>query len=405
MNFESVAEAFNYYRMQSVEAIEKRAAEISKLIDTDPKADVKSLNIELEGMKEAKSNIESRAAFGVQAKGKLNLITGTAGNEVSFGEDVTASKEYRSAFFKQLLGRALDEVEKRAWKKAVEMRNNVFATSSNTGAVIPTTTLNEVVSKARKIGGLLAESRAFALPSKISIPVGTPSDAASWHTEGATVDSEKPSIASVTFDGNEILKVFSISTKVETMSIDAFESYLVDELVNCVMACVEDALVNGTGSGQGTGLLSGITWDATNSVTVAAADSIAYDNVIEMVALLPRGYANGAKIAMNNATLYRVFYGMLDDNKRPIFIADPKAETIGMVLGFPVVVDDYIPDNTVIMGNFGQYLGYNLPGGIVVEASRESSFKSGLIDYRALAVADCKPIVAEAFVKLEKASA
>ncbi len=405
MKFESVAEAFNYYRMLDIEAIEKRAAEINKIIDTDAKADVKALNIELGGMKEAKNNIESRAAFGVQAKGKLNLITGTAGNEVSFGEDVTASKEYRSAFFKQLLGRALDEVEKRAWKKAVEMRNNVFATSSNTGAVIPTTTLNEVVSKARKIGGLLAESRAFALPSKISIPVGTPSDAASWHTEGATVDSAKPSIASVTFDGNEILKVFSISTKVETMSIDAFEAYLVDELVNCVMACVEDALVNGTGSGQGTGLLSGITWDATNSVTVAAADSIAYDNVIEMVALLPRGYANGAKIAMNNATLYRVFYGMLDDNKRPIFIADPKAETIGMVLGFPVVVDDHIPDNTVIMGNFGQYLGYNLPGGIVVEASRESSFKSGLIDYRALAVADCKPIVAEAFVKLEKASA
>ena len=189
------------------------------------------------------------------------------------------------------------------------------------------------------------------------------------------------------------------------MSIDAFEAYLVDELVNCVMACVEDALVNGTGSGQGTGLLSGITWDATNSVTVAAAKDIGYADVVEMVALLPRGYANGAKIAMNNATLYRVFYGMLDDNKRPIFIADPKAETIGMVLGFPVVVDDYIPDNTVIMGNFGQYLGYNLPGGIVVEASRESSFKSGLIDYRALAVADCKPIVAEAFVKLAKASA
>jgi len=41
-----------------------------------------------------------------------------------------------------------------------------------------------------------------------------------------------------------------------------------------------------------------------------------------------------------------------------------------------------------------------MPQGIVIETSRESSFKSGLIDYRALAVADCKPIVSEAFVKL-----
>ena len=59
-----------------------------------------------------------------------------------------------------------------------------------------------------------------------------------------------------------------------------------------------------------------------------------------------------------------------------------------------------IADNVILFGNFGQYLGYNLPNGIVIETSRESSFKSGLIDYRAIAIADCKPLVNEAFVKL-----
>ena len=46
-----------------------------------------------------------------------------------------------------------------------------------------------------------------------------------------------------------------------------------------------------------------------------------------------------------------------------------------------------------------------MPEGITIEASRESSFKKGVIDYRALAIADCKPIVSEAFVKLSKATA
>ena len=55
--------------------------------------------------------------------------------------------------------------------------------------------------------------------------------------------------------------------------------------------------------------------------------------------------------------------------------------------------------------NYSRYLGYNLPEGIAVEVSRESSFKSGLIDYRAMAIADTKPIIEEAFVKLTKASA
>lgn len=120
--------------------------------------------------------------------------------------------------------------------------------------------------------------------------------------------------------------------------------------------------------------------------------------------MLKRGYSNGAVWVMNNATLYNLFYGLVDANKRPIFVADPKAESIGKILGFPVVVDDYLEDDTVLFGNF-QYMGYNLPEGIAVEASTQSSFKSGRIDYRAMAVADCKPIVSEAFVKLSKAGA
>lgn len=50
-------------------------------------------------------------------------------------------------------------------------------------------------------------------------------------------------------------------------------------------------------------------------------------------------------------------------------------------------------------------MGYNLPEGIMVEVSTQSSFKSGRVDYRAMAIADCKPIVAEAFVKLTRATA
>ena len=121
-------------------------------------------------------------------------------------------------------------------------------------------------------------------------------------------------------------------------------------------------------------------------------NGLKYADVVKVVAALKRGYASGACWAMNNAALYNLFYSMVDSNGRPIFIADPKAEGIGKILGFPVVVDDYLPAETILFGNFN-YMGYNLPEGITIEASRESSFKSGRIDYRAMAVADCKPIV------------
>lgn len=412
MKFKTIAEAFNHYRTSTLEEIERRAAEIKNIISTEASADVDALNIELDGLAQAKENVQSRSGQSGQQGGGFNPIAGAgmtferrASYDATEG-DVLNSAEYRSAFMKNLLGRKLNRFEEAAYNRAMkEQRADTYATSTSAAAVLPTQTLNEVISKARTMGGIMSVCRSFNVPSKISIPVGTPLDAASWHTEGAAVDSVAPTVANITFDGYEIMKVLSISVKVQTMSIAAFESYLVEELTNCVMACIANALVNGTGSAQGTGVLSGITWTAnTNSFTFSKTAGLTYADVVKTVAALKRGYANGACWAMNNATLYSLFYGMVDGNSRPIFIADPKAENIGKILGFPVVVDDYIADETIIFGNFN-YMGYNLPEGITVEASRESSFKSGRVDYRAMAVADCKPIVPEAFVKLTRATA
>lgn len=366
-----------------------------------------SLNIEITGLKQAKENTAADKGK-EEAMRSLNLLTGSNfETRQEMRGDVLESTEYRSAFFKTLLGQDLDQAEQRAMAagiKEAEKRADAFNTSTDAVAVLPTSTLNEVVKKARTMGGLMAECRAFALPTKISVPVGTPGSKANWHVEGAEVESEKASVSSIVFDGYEIIKIFSISAKAKKMSIAAFETYLIEELTACVMECIADALVNGTGSSQGTGLLTGITWNADNTVTVVKSGKLSYAEVVKSIGMLKRGYAAGAKIAMNNAMLYNSFYGMVDTNGRPVFIADPKQESIGKILGLDVVIDDYIPNDTALIGNF-KFVGYNMPEGIVVETSRESSFKKGLVDYRAMAIADCKPIVTEAFIKIDKATA
>lgn len=411
MNFKTVSEAFNHYRTATLEEIERRAAEIKGIIETDVEADITTLNIELTGLAQAKANAQQNAGNGNQ-RSAFNPITGAgmsferrASYEATEG-DVLNSPEYRSAFFKTLLGHKLTEFEQAAYNRAMgEQRADAFASSSSVAAALPTQTLNEVISKARTMGGLMSVCRGFNIPAKVAVPVGTPTAAASWHAEGAAVESVAPSVASVSFDGYEIMKVLSISEKARKMSVAAFESYMTQELNACVMACIADGLVNGSGTNQGTGVLNGVSWTKdTNHFEFNKANGLTYADVVKVVAALKRGYANGACWAMNNAALYNLFYGLVDANKRPIFIADPKNEGIGKILGFPVVVDDYLPAETVLFGNFN-YMGYNLPEGITVEASRESSFKKGLIDYRAMAIADCKPIVGEAFIKLTRATA
>ena len=399
MKFNNVAEAFNHYRNMTIEQIEERTKVIKEDLIFRHDIDVDATKIEIEGLKQAKQNIMEKQ-HDTEQRGAMNMVTG-ANFEQRTSEEVLAGNvletaEYRNAFYKTLLGHELTQGEKAAYDRVMsEQRAGAFNSSSDAVAVIPTQTLNEVVSKARKMGGIMSVARSFNIPAKIVVPVGTPKEAAAWHAEGNAVESEKVDVTGVSFDAHEIIKIFSISAKVKRMSVDAFESYLTDELAACVMATLANGLVNGTGAAQGTGILAD--GQITNNMTYSG--SVTYADVVKTVAALKRGYANGAVWAMNNATLYNQFYGLVDGNKRPIFIADPKAEEIGKILGFPVVVDDHIADGTVIFGNF-KYMGYNLPEGIAIEKSTQSSFKNGLIDYRAMAIADCKPIIGEAFVKL-----
>ncbi|HFQ1319774.1 TPA: phage major capsid protein [Staphylococcus aureus] len=406
MMFKTVQEAFNHYRNATLEEIETRAAQIKGTIDNDPNADVTKLNIEIEGLNQAKQNIQDKSNEATEQR-SFNPITNmnfTRQNEVP-KENIFGSNEYRSAFFKTMLGQELSDVEQRTFNSAMEQqsiehRADSFSSSGNSSAVLPEQTLNEVIKKARTQGGLIAHVRNFNMPTKIRIPIGTPTDRAMWHTEGEYVEAEKPDTAFVQFEGNEILKVFSISVKAKTMSISAFESYLVEELTNAVVETIDYALINGTGVNQGEGILTGITWNAANSFDMSGA----YTDFTKALALLKRGYSAGAKFAMSNATLYNTVYSVMDNNNRPIFITDAQNETVGHILGKEVIIDDNIEDGTIILGDFN-YMGYNLPEGVMLEQSRESSFRSGLVDYRAMAIADTRVLVDEAFVKLSTTSA
>lgn len=405
MAFSTIADAFNYWNGKPAEQIERRAQELKATIQTDPDVDIKSANIELTALNQAKDNADDKAA---QAKAPAPADNAAEARGFKpFGmayetidpETVHGTPEYRSAFFKALQGKALTTTERRALDTAakVERRADAYATSGNNAAIIPTQTLNEIIRKAGKANGLFDEVRKLQVPANVAVPVATPATAAKWNTEGANVDSEATDTATVAFNANELIKVFSISAKVKTMAVDAFESYLADELNNSVVEAIADAIVNGTGKGQPTGVLTGVTWNTSNKVTTTA---LGYADIVKAMGLLAGGYQANAVFAMSTATLYNAVYNLTDGNKRPIFIQDAQNDEVGRILGKRVVVDDHIADNTIIYGDFKDYYAVNIANGIAVESSTESSFKSGRVDYRALAVADAKPLATEAFVQI-----
>ena len=402
MAFANIADAFNYWNGKSAEQIERRAREIRGTIETDPDCELKALNIELTALNQAADNAKDKAAAaqrqqqtGPDARALKPFGIETRATDWTDADDVRKTPEYRTAFFKQLQGKQLNAMESRALNAVarLEQRADAYGTSASNGGVIPTQTLNEIVKKAGKANGLFDEVRKLQVPAGVAVPVANPATPAKWAAEGAGVDSEAPDVTAVKFEGLELLKVFSVSAKVRTMAVDAFESYLGDELNNSIIEAIADAIVNGTGSGQPTGVLGAITNKATTK-------ALTYADIVKAMGLIKGGYQANSVFAMSTATLYNHVYNLVDGNKRPIFIQDAQADTIGRVLGKPVVVDDHIADGTIIYGDFKDGYAVNLANGIEVRSSTESSFKSGRVDYRALCVADAKPLNAEAFASI-----
>ena len=346
------------------------------------------------------TNVQARAGKEGNSMANFNPITANL-NKSNTQTDTHSAAEYRSAFFKRMLGKELTDGETRAFTAAqAEKRADAFNTLSNSAAVLPTETLNEVITQARGVNGLYGEVRLFAVPSNLSVPVGTPTDTASWHTEGAAAPREKMTTAAVTFTGRELIKVMSMSAAVKRMEIAAFERYITDELKNSIMDAIGAAIVSGTGTGQPVGILPGVTWNNKNSISTAALTA---EKLLAAIALLPAGYANGAKFALSAATLFGTVYPLKNKNEDFLF-TDTENGGYRRLFGFPVVLDDNIPAGTILFGNF-RYYGVNIPQGIAIEVSRESGFTSGLIDFRALCIADGKPIVPGAFVKVEVTAA
>jgi HK97 family phage major capsid protein len=211
--------------------------------------------------------------------------------------------------------------------------------------------------------------------------------------EGAEVTPSTNTPTNIIFKAFELMKVFSMSAAARSMTIQAFEAYLQQELHRTMLTALQNAAVNGTGAGQPQGLL------ATGVITNTLLDQpLGYNAFVTALAKLKRGYAMNAAWAMNNATLYNSIIGVTDSIGRPLF-NDPNDGEVSRILGHPIIIDDFMPDNTIIVGDF-KYYGMNYPQDILLEVSRDSSFRRGLIDYRALAVADGKPIIPDAFVKL-----
>lgn len=368
-----------------IKEIEARLAAIKKEIEERGDA-MKAEEIDaLE--KETKELTEERAGLIAAAEkrnGILDNIAKGAGivsrtfeqkQDNADPDDPFGTPEYRSAWLKNLRRLPLTDAEKRA-----------YANASGTGAeVVPTQTANEIISKVKKLAPMLNEVTLLHVKGAVKFAVeGTNNDAA-IHKENAAITAAADTLTTVTLTGYEIIKLVQISDTVMTMSIAAFESWIVDMLAEAIARKVEDFFINGTGSSQPKGIDKANTWGAENSVTVTKAGSLTAANVQTLIGLLNAGYDRNAKFAMSKKTLFTDFMPLQDNSKNHIVTVQGNNY---FVYGYPVLLSDYVKEHEAFLGDFKKVCA-NLAENINVKNAYDIDTNS--YKYSGIAIFDCTP--------------
>lgn len=383
-----------------IKEIEARLAAIKQEIeergDTMKAEEIDALEKETKDLTEERAGLIAAAE---KRNGILDNIAKGGGVSVrSFGkkeennadpEDPYGTPEYRSAWLKNLRRLPLTDAEKRA-----------YANASGTGAeVVPTQTANEIISKVKKLAPMLNEVTLLHVKGAVKFVVeGTNNDAA-IHTENAAITPAADTLTTVTLSGYEIVKLVQISDTVMTMSIAAFESWIVDMLAEAIARKVEDFFINGTGTSQPKGIDKANTWGATNSVSVGASASLTAANVQTLIGLLNAGYDRNAKFVMSKRTLFTDFMPLQDTSKNHIVTVQGNSY---FVYGYPVLLSDYVKEHEAFLGDFKKVCA-NLAESINVKNAYDIDTNS--YKYSGIAIFDCQPAIGEAFVKLVKAGA
>lgn len=259
-----------------IKAKEERAAELRKLIDESQDVkEVRSLGEtlqkvldELNDAKAQLAKVEEDEGNGAGAdEGRSAVPAGAAFNPAATygqkgataqrsGDDPLSTMEYRKAFMAFVQRGERSDLLKRADAENV---------STDLGILLPNTIVNEIIKGVEKVyGQLYSKVRKTNVKGGVQYPIGAFSAQMFWDgTDGTDKEhgvSEKQKAGGITgyiqftYHIGEIRIAQSLLQSVVT--VEAFESEIVKSLIEAYVKAMDEAILNGDGVKQPTGILT-----------------------------------------------------------------------------------------------------------------------------------------------------
>lgn len=321
------------YLQKTIDAKNKRATELKDRIKTATTADeVRSLGdtldevlTELEDAKAQLAELDdegdddttgddddnSRAQIPVSAelRGGTPFAAFATVKRSDKKTDRHDTPEYRSAFMEYVC---------RGVEIPAELRTDVVTGVADASAVIPTSLMNEIITKMDTYGNVYKLIRKLNVQGGIAIPILSLKPEAAWVGEGKS-DSQK-----IKADEKITFSYFGVECKIaqtllaNVVTLEAFQALFVPLATEAIVKAVEIAIFKGNGISQPQGITTDKRIPKENIITMTPSEFASWDGWHKKVkAKMKKAYRNGA-FFMNQSTFDGYIDGMVDKNGQPL---------------------------------------------------------------------------------------
>jgi HK97 family phage major capsid protein len=297
--------------------------------------------------------------------------------------------------------RTHDRELRSGFQPGIEQRD--LATTTG-GGMVPTVFSNRVLSHLVDNSAIMAAGATVLQTTSgepLRIPRSTALSTAQIVTEAGLIPEADPTLGTVTLGAYKYGFLVQVTTELaEDANFDLL-GFLAEQAGVAIGNAFGAHAINGTGTGQPTGALTGATLGVTGptgtATSLGSQTTVGQggDLLIDLAGSLAEPYARSSSAAwlMRNATLSAV-RKLRDSTGQYVFSTDiiPGSGSAGTILGRPVYTDPNMPamgagNKSILFGDLSRYFVRQV-NGLRFERSDDFAFANDLVTFRALARMD-----------------
>ena len=202
---------------------------------------------------------------------------------------------------------------------AIPAEYRATTATGDVGAVIPTTTVNEIIRRLSSYGNLYAKVTKLNVQGGVNIPVLSLKPTAHWVGEGTPSEAQK-----VGANDKITFSYFGLECKIaqtllaSVVTFDAFQQLFIPLAVEAIAQALDIAIISGAGTASPLGIVNDTRVPTENTITLNATDIASWGAWKKKVfAKMKKAYRKGEFI-MAQGTFDGYIDGMEDKNGQPI---------------------------------------------------------------------------------------